>query len=57
MKLVYYDMEKVATLLRTSATPRRAAHRRRREPMMMGRKELFPQVDLEIKANLKRETF
>jgi len=34
-------MKKVATLLRTSASPRRAAHQRHREPMMMGHNELF----------------
>jgi len=40
MKFVYCDMKLVATLLRTSATPRRAVHRRHREPMTMGRNEL-----------------
>ena len=34
-------MKKVATLLRTSATLRRAAHRCHRELMTMGRNELF----------------
>jgi len=41
MKIVYCDTKKVATLLHTSATPRRAAQRRYREPMTMGRNDLF----------------
>ena len=41
MKFVYCDMKKVATLLRTSATPRRAARRRHREPRTIGCNELF----------------
>jgi len=41
MKFVYCDMKQIAILLRTSTMPRRAAHRRHRELMTMGRNELF----------------
>jgi len=41
MKFVYCNIKQVATLLRTSAAPRHAAHRCHREPMTMRRNELL----------------